>query len=153
MIKVYHDEAGNILYTLSGDVTPDGDFIEVEHLPEGDIAGFRIEDGEIVPREDYAEIKLAELRENTSLDKSELLIRLMMAGILSPEEASAASRGLIPESFEDFITGLDPQTRAVAEVKWGADNEIERLNPLIVMAAFSKDIPDSVVDDIFGIEL
>lgn len=136
MIKVYYDEAGTILYTLSGDVTPPGDFIEVDHLPEGDIAGFRIEEGEIVLRGNHAEIKLEIEREQ------------MVCSALQGKLALGAERWADVEALlNDTETPWAMKQVILTATEWPRNSQ------MMTELAWLLDYDDSEVDDLFRLAM
>lgn len=94
---------------------------------------------------------LIQRRHATQLDKSDLLIRLAVAGILTPEEAEEAAGGTIPASMLPMLEALPPDAQMAARVKWRADTTISRTHPVIVSAAHALGIPDAQLDQIFGV--
>lgn len=154
MMRIYHDSNGRILYTLisaSGSTFPDGDFIEVEAADLGDLTGWRVVDGALVEAPGHAQAQLLRARAETCLDKGELLIRLVGAGILPPAEAEDAAMGIIPPSMEAMMTSLPPEVQTAARIKWRTDAEIGRTHPVIVSAAYAMGLSDEDVDAIFGV--
>lgn len=47
-MRVYHDAEGLVLYTLTGDLTPPGSWIEVEDQDLGDLTAWRVIEGALV---------------------------------------------------------------------------------------------------------
>lgn len=92
-------------------------------------------------------------RNAAELDAAEFLIRTMEAKILTPEEVMQARKGDIPDSLQPFLDALPAEVQVVALVKWAKDARISRMNPLIVMAAVAKGVPDEVVDQIFNVKV
>lgn len=90
-------------------------------------------------------------RARTQLDKSELLIRLVVAGILTPEEAEEAAGGVIPASMVPMMESLPPDAQMAARIKWKSDSMISRNHPVIVAAAYAMGISDEQLDQIFGV--
>lgn len=94
---------------------------------------------------------LAAARRATSLDKSELLIRLVVAGVLTPTEAEDAAAGAIPDRMAELMSSLPPDAQMAARIKWRTDSQISRSHPVIVAAAYGLGITDEVLDEIFGV--
>ncbi|MBB1493130.1 hypothetical protein H5395_16785 [Paracoccus sp. MC1854] len=95
--------------------------------------------------------ELHRVRAATQLDKSDLLIRLAVAGILSPEEAEEAAGGTIPASMQPMLQMLPPEAQMAARIKWRSDNLISRNHPVIVAAAYALGVTDQQLDTIFGV--
>lgn len=95
--------------------------------------------------------ELNQIRANTRLDKSDLLIRLALAGILSEEEADEAAGGVIPASMQPMLAQLPPEAQMVARIKWKSDTVISRTHPVIVSAAYAMGITDEQLDEIFDV--
>lgn len=85
------------------------------------------------------------------LDKSDLLIRLIAAGIMSPEDAEEAAGGAIPASMAPLMEMLPPGAQMAARIKWRSDTQISRTHPVIVLAAHALGISDEQLDQIFGV--
>lgn len=47
-MRAYHDAEGLVLYTLTGDLTPPGSWIEIEDQDLGDLTAWRVIEGELV---------------------------------------------------------------------------------------------------------
>lgn len=90
-------------------------------------------------------------RAGISLDKANLLIRLVEAHLLPAADAAEAARGIIPPSMAAMIETLPPAARTAAEIKWAADTSINRLHPVILAAAYAMGLTDAQVDQIFGV--
>ena len=95
--------------------------------------------------------ELNQVRANTHLDKSDLLIRLALAEIISEEEADEAAGGVIPASMQPMLQTLPPEAQMAARIKWKADTVISRNHPVIVAAAYAMGITDEQLDEIFDV--
>ena len=89
-------------------------------------------------------------RNRAQLDKSELLTRLMVMKIFTPEQMIEARRD-VPAFMMPMLDALSPEARAVAIVKWSSDNVISRNNPVIVLAAYALGLTDEQVDALFDV--
>lgn len=97
-------------------------------------------------------------RAATSLDKSTLLIRMAMAGMLPPEDAEIAAGGVIPPTIQAALDALPPEVfppeaQMIARIKWRSDNVISRANPVIVLAAAALGVTDEQMDAIFDVQV
>ena len=105
-----------------------------------------------------AQAALFAVREATTLDKSTLLIRMAMAGMLPPEDAEIAAGGVIPPTIQAALDALPPEVfppeaQMVARIKWRSDNVISRVNPVIVLAAAALGVTDEQMDTIFDVRI
>ena len=97
-------------------------------------------------------------REAASLDKSDLLIRMVMAGMLPSDDAEIAAGGVIPPTIQAALDELPPEVfppeaQMVARIKWRSDNVISRVNPVIVLAAAALGVTDEQMDAIFDVRI
>lgn len=97
-------------------------------------------------------------REATTLDKSDLLIRMTLAGLLPAEDAEIAAGGVIPPAIQAALDALPAEVfpadaQLVARIKWRSDNIISRTNPVIVLAAVVLGITDDQLDEIFSVAI
>lgn len=97
-------------------------------------------------------------REAASLDKSDLLIRMAMAGMLPPEDAEIAAGGIIPPTIQAALDALPPEVfppeaQMIARIKWRSDTVISRVNPVIVLAAAALGITETQMDAIFDVRI
>lgn len=90
-------------------------------------------------------------REQTSLDKSELLTRMLMSGLLPVSDIEAAGEGRIPPSLEPALAMLPPEAQVVARIKWRNDPIISRTNPVIVLAGAALGMSEEQLDALFGV--
>ncbi len=151
-MRVYFDNAGRVIFTLSGSYAPPGDYIEVEDVGEddlGDLTEWQVVEGQLVRPADLEERRLVAARAVAEIDKSDLLLVLMELKILSPEEVDDASAGTIPVTFEAMMASWPTEARIAARVKWRADARISRTNPVIMAAGYALGVPDEVMDWIF----
>lgn len=105
-----------------------------------------------------ARAQLYAMRERTSLDKSTLLIRMAMAGMLPADEAEIAAGGVIPPTIQAALDALPPEVfppeaQMIARIKWRSDNVISRVNPVIVLAAAALGVTDEQMDAIFDVQV
>lgn len=108
------------------------------------------------PEDIKAELYAA--RVATTLDKSTLLIRMAMAGMLPPEDAEIAAGGVIPPTIQTALDALPPEVfppeaQMIARIKWRSDNVISRVNPVIVLAAAALGVTDEQMDAIFEVRM
>lgn len=94
---------------------------------------------------------LEQMRVRAWLDKSDLLIKLAMLQLLTPEEAEQAAEGVIPASIAGVMGSLSPEEQLAARIKWRTDSVISRNHPVIVAAAYGMDLTPEQVDELFGI--
>lgn len=102
--------------------------------------------------------RLISARQEARLDKSTLLIRMVEAQILPPEDAEVAAGGEIPAAIQTVLNGLPPEVfppeaYTVARIKWRSDNIISRTNPVIVLAGAALGVSDEGMDAIFGVSV
>lgn len=90
-------------------------------------------------------------REATALDKSELLTRMLMSGLLPVSDIEAAGEGRIPPSLEPALAMLPPEAQVVARIKWRNDPVISRTNPVIVLAGAALGMSEEQLDTLFGV--
>lgn len=95
--------------------------------------------------------ELYKARNSAFLDKSDLLTRMFMAGILSAEDAELAAGGGIPTVIQSALETLPADAQMVARIKWRTDTVISRVHPVILMAAHVLDISDEQLDEIFDV--
>ena len=107
--------------------------------------------GHFVPDEVVGYPTQEDLRAHAFLDKAELLLRMTQAGLITQADAIAAAKGEIPPSFTPIVSQWDETEQFAAQVKWAADQQIGRTNPLIVNVAATLGLPDSLLDEIWGI--
>lgn len=91
------------------------------------------------------------MRERTSLDKSELLTRMLISGLLPVSDIEAAGEGRIPPSLEPALAMLPPEAQVVARIKWRNDPVISRTNPVIVLAGAALNMSEEQLDALFGV--
>lgn len=84
------------------------------------------------------------------LDKSDLIGRLIMGKILTPDQAVEA-RNDVPAFMMPMLEQLPEDARAMARVKWTVDTVISRMNPVIVAAGYALNLTDEQIDAIFDI--
>lgn len=132
----------------------DGEVAEIPEAPEGDFWVFDIPSRAWVDPRSRAELTqlLYEARERTVLDKSELLTRMFMGGLLSIEDVEVAGEGRIPPSIEPALAMLPPEAQVIARIKWRNDAVISRSNPVIVLAAAALSLSEEQLDLLFGVE-
>ena len=149
-----------------------GDFSERTYLKNGNVVTIPEPPGSgrhwhfDVVSEDWVDTRtpgdhqaaLYNARRNASMDKSDLLITLAMAGILPAEDAEIAAAGTIPPTIQAVLDELPPEVfppeaAMVARIKWRSDNVISRVNPVIVLAAAALGMTDEQLDEIFGVRL
>lgn len=90
-------------------------------------------------------------RQRTSLDKSELLTRMLLSGLLPVSDIEAAGEGRIPPSLEPALAMLPPEAQVVARIKWRNDPVISRTNPVIVLAGAALGMSEEQLDTLFGV--
>lgn len=90
-------------------------------------------------------------RDAARMDKADLLLALAQAGLLTPTDAVVAARGEIPPTFQPIVAQWTSAEQLAAQVKWAADAQISRNNPLIIAASEYLNIDPLVLDTIFGI--
>lgn len=96
---------------------------------------------------------LAAARRGAQRDKTGLLMELAQMGILTVPEAIQAAQGQIPASFEDALAALPEEAQGLARIKWAGDQVISRMNPLILLAAYTLGITDEQLDAAFGVQI
>lgn len=94
----------------------------------------------------------------TSMDRSELLIRMALAGMMPAEDAEIAAGGVIPPTIQAALDALPPEVfppeaQMIARIKWRSDNVISRVNPVIVLAAAALGVTDEQMDAIFEVRI
>lgn len=161
------NEADIDLNTRAGEVNHEGDH-PFTYLNGGTITPLPTKPGEwaewdgetwIDPRTPGdIQAALYAAREATSLDKSDLLIRMATAGMLPPEDAEIAAGGIIPPTIQTALdalpVGVFPlEAQMVARIKWRSDNVISRVNPVIVLAAAALGVTDEQMDAVFGVRI
>lgn len=95
--------------------------------------------------------ELEALRAAARMDKADLLLALAQAGLMTSTDAVAAARGEIPPTFQPVVAEWSSAEQLAAQIKWAADAQISRNNPLIIAASAYLDIDPLALDAIFGI--
>lgn len=90
-------------------------------------------------------------RDAARMDKADLLLALAQAGLLTPTDAVAAARGEIPPSFQPVVAAWPAAEQLAARIKWAADGQISRNNPLILAVASFLEIDPLTLDTIFDV--
>lgn len=111
----------------------DGSWIYVEKTPE------------------QLEEELQTRRKTVSISKSQFCVNAFAAGLLAEEEAVLAAKGDWPESFTTALSSLTPSEVVAAKIEWASISVVRRNAPLLELVRASQNIPESVVDSIFGI--
>lgn len=149
-IYLYYDpETGDALYTVTGVIKPDGAHIEVP--ADFDITGVQVIDGVPVRSEPDPEQVLSERRAAASLTKPEFIIACMSVGILTPEEATQAAHGIIPDPFQQAVDSLPPYEKTILNIIWPTATQIDRMDPLILALADGLGVADHMLDALFGL--
>lgn len=114
-----------------------------------------------IPDEDEAPqddpLTIEERRAAASIDTADFLVKIAREPfeiITKAEAVAAASQGAVPQSFAAILDMMDDDQRFEAEVRWGRDDRVSRMNPLLVFVAqhqYGNDA-DEVLDAIFDIE-
>lgn len=89
-------------------------------------------------------------RSGRSLSKVEFGQRCVALQILHHDEFAPAMRGEIPSSFQSAVDAMSGEMRDMAAGIWAGSVNINRLDPFIVEVARLKEIPDEVLDILFG---
>lgn len=147
----YDPETGEALYTVTG-MEPEGPHIEVP--ADFDITGVRVVDGEVVEiqrTEDDWLGELMEIRLNTSLSRIEFVLAVVQAGIISEVEGLGLIKGEIPENFALIFAEVPLEHQFEMEIRFMGANEIDRLDPMILMLSELFNIDGWQADQIFGI--
>lgn len=97
------------------------------------------------------EAELRAWREAATLTKSEFLQACIAHRILTPKEASIASRGDIPEPFQRAVLSLSPEQQDMLPVIWPAVTRVTRMDPLLVALAESASLSNETLDALFGL--
>lgn len=85
------------------------------------------------------------------LTKPDFLLACMGVGLLTPDEAAQAARGIVPEPFQSAVDALDPMTKDYLAVLWPTATRIERTDPFIETIAAMRGLSDALVDQLFGV--
>lgn len=104
---------------------------------------------EVVP---YNGPTLEQVRERTSIVKSRLLANMMLAGMITPEQMIEASTA-VPQFMMPLMDTLPAEARAIAIVQWSSTTEVNRNDPVIIMAAYAMGLTDSQIDDMFEVKV
>lgn len=78
--------------------------------------------------------------------------RAMELGILDPTGAKQAARGIIPDSYLPLLEQLSAYELDSIEIRWAGASEISRMDPFILKVAELAGFPDTLVDELFGVE-
>lgn len=95
---------------------------------------------------------LIEWRKGASLDRSDFCLACVKAGILPPNDAIKAAKGDWPDTFSSIFSSMNEVESLVAQIEWASVSKIRRSHPLISALANLANIPDNVVDKMFGWE-
>lgn len=90
-------------------------------------------------------------RNAAQLDKTELIGRLMMSKILTPDQAIEA-RNDVPAFMMPLLDNLPEDARAMALIKWAGDTVISRNNPVVVLAGYALGLSDERLDALFDVQ-
>ena len=97
------------------------------------------------------EAELQARRDAARMDKADLLLALTQVGLLTSADAVAAARGEIPPSFQPVVAAWPAAEQLAARIKWAADGQISRNNPLILAVASFLEIDPLTLDTIFDV--
>lgn len=70
-------------------------------------------------------------RLSASLSKADFARALMAAGILSPSDALAVSKGEWPSAFDPYLVGMTDEQSALTQMAWIEAAKVSRAHPLI----------------------
>jgi hypothetical protein len=96
------------------------------------------------------EERLIEWRETKTMPRAEFVINCHRWGLLNDTDAELAAAGGWPESFSDYLQGLDLTDRILARADWAGNNTIRRRSPLLNQIAKVKKLKPEQVDLLFG---
>lgn len=179
IFTVYDLATGRLLRAMEMP-TMEAAFLNIDPETEGTIAGwhdpalcYRRMDGEIValperpgpwavfdhvagawtdPRAPVDPVQeLLARRASAVLSKDAFAERCMDVGLLPPDEAAAASRGEIPDSFLPSMAMLPAEERDRARIKWGGVQRVRRLDPFILAVSAVAGIGADTLDAIFDL--
>ena len=98
-----------------------------------------------------SDVPIEDIRAGASLDLIDFIKALVVAGILPPAEAIAASKGEWPATFASALSSMSDAAKVDAQIEWGAARTIRRNHPLIEMLAADANLSAAQVDALFGI--
>lgn len=87
----------------------------------------------------------------SSLSRIDFLLAAKASGLISEDDAIAASRGEIPPGMSQLIEALTPEQQFEAKVRWGGATTIYRLDPFICDWAARLGVTDGQLDQMFGV--
>lgn len=90
-------------------------------------------------------------RHAAHLAKPAFLMRCMELGLLNPAEAGEASRGEIPEPFQEAFESMTPYEQDELIIIWPSVTQIGRMDDFILKIAQARNIPPELLDLLFGI--
>lgn len=102
---------------------------------------------------DSKNARLLKWRETAFIAKSDLTIALARMGLLTQDEAIAAATGLVPASFEPVLQQIaqhNSESALEARIRWAAQVNVARTNPLLLMVAGGRGITPEQLDALFG---
>lgn len=105
---------------------------------------------ELASRTPSPAAQLQEWRERVMIGKADFCLRLVQFGILSASDGVMAAKGDIPVAFAAIASTLPPEAAVEMAIRWAAVANIPRMDPFILSLAAAADIPDAVLDQIFG---
>lgn len=111
---------------------------------------------EPVPPVPTPEELLASIRATATIDRGPLCKALKDMGILSVASAIVAAKGDWPAEFSGFLSGLDADTQADAQIDWADATVIRYSNPLLQTVALNYTQGNAgqataLLDQLFGI--
>lgn len=96
---------------------------------------------------------LTNIREISTLTRSEFCLGLVSIGLLDASDAIETSKGEWPKSMTSFLSFLDRRQATEAQIEWAGATSINRTHPFVLSLASWLGMEDAQVDDLFGIKL
>lgn len=103
----------------------------------------------LITAADGAAADLASWRASASLSKSDFLIRVKDAGILTKADAKAAAKGDWPASMTGALNSMTATQADDAEITWAAAATVHRSSPFLVFVQAVAGLTDAQVDALF----
>lgn len=93
---------------------------------------------------------LAAWRANRELSKADFVLALVLAEILTLQDAIAAGRGGWPTALEGFLGYLTPEQSAQVQIEWATRTMIGRTDTYVLVLGSYLGLSDAQLDAMFG---
>lgn len=94
--------------------------------------------------------RLQAWRASATMSRTDFVLALVQAQILSTADGIAAARGEVPQSFEAVVAALPDPPQTEVRIRWSAMTQVDRLNSFVALIAGAAGVSDAALDAIFG---